>query len=251
MSKFIIKIVIVICCFTLSYTYAEEIESIGKAKVLLSAKLLSLQDSDSDKILVTNMELGLILTSFSNMKFTFGELAYEFLCISKKLNKPIIFKDASSVFNKYKDNINQKFTKFETIEYNGTENHIIMKFTPNSEDEQFYVEAIDGKDIYQKEETMLNVTDVNERKVKVKTGILTADEVFINRGISFKFREGDEKVDSKSILGVLPKTELILILEGDLKGEKLDKGTFIQVIAKKYGGVDKCGDYIILPASID
>ncbi|MGR3176467.1 MAG: hypothetical protein ACUZ8E_00235, partial [Candidatus Anammoxibacter sp.] len=115
---------------------------------------------------------------------------------------------------------------------------------PNSEDGQYHVEEINGVEIRQKPELLITVSSVKDRAVKVKTGIIKSDKVFINSGISFKYRGSDERVDSKSILGFLPVNEKILILEGDLSGETLEKGCFVQILGKKYGGVEKMGDYI-------
>lgn len=240
--------IIIVCSVSSNNMYADNTQKVEEARALLAVKLESLEQLEDDKILLNNMALDDILKSFSGIRFTFEELDFEFLLLSKKLKKIIVVTDASSVFNNYKDNVGQKYTQFDTIEYHGNENVILRTFTPNSEDGQYHVEEINGVMIRQKPELLITVSSVKDRAVKVKTGIVSSDKVFVNSGISFKYRGSDERVDSKSILGFLPVNEKILVLEGDLKGdldgEKLKKGVFVQILGKKYGGVEKMGDYI-------
>ena len=244
---FFVSVVIIVCCVSSNNMYADNTQKIEEARALLTVKLESLKELKDDTILLNNKALDDILKSFSGMRFTFEELDFEFLILSKKLKKTIVVTDASAVFNNYKENVGQGYTQFDTIEYHGDENFIIRTFTPNSEDGEYHVEEINGVMIRQKPELLITVSSVKDRAVKVKTGIISSDKVFVNSGISFKYRGSDERVDSKSILGFLPVNEKILILEGDLRDEndeKLEKGVFVQILGKKYGGVEKMGDYI-------
>ncbi|MGR3179131.1 MAG: hypothetical protein ACUZ8E_13855 [Candidatus Anammoxibacter sp.] len=245
---FFVSVVIIVCSVSSNNMYADNTQKLEEARALLAVKLESLEQLEDDKILLNNMALDDILKSFSGIRFTFAELDFEFLLLSQKLRKTIVVTDASAVFNNYKENAGQKYTQFDTIEYHGDENFILRTFTPNAEDGQYHVEEINGVEIRQKPELLITVSSVKDRAVKVKTGIIKSDKVFINSGISFKYRGSDERVDSKSILGFLPVNEKILVLEGDLKGDlnggKLEKGVFVQILGKKYGGVEKMGDYI-------
>ncbi|MGR3219419.1 MAG: hypothetical protein ACUZ8H_06315 [Candidatus Anammoxibacter sp.] len=245
---FFVSVVFLSCSVSSNNMYADDTQKVEEARASLALKCESAAPFNDNKVLLSNKALDGILKSFSGIRFTFEELEYELLLLSGKLKKTIVVTDASDVFNNYKENIGQKYTQFDSIEYHGDENFILRTFTPNSEDGEYYIEEINGVEIRQKPELLITVSSVKDRAVKVKTGIITSDKVFVNSGISFKYRGSDERVDSKSILGFLPVNEKILVLEGNLKGdlhgEKLEKGVFVQILGKKYGGVEKMGDYI-------
>lgn len=226
--------------------YATDAMSIDSAKQLLALQITSLSEKSSDKILLSNEALDAILQSFSGSGFTFEELAYEFLVLSKDLNKPIALGDSSMIFNKYKKSkgLGLKYARFAYIEYNGREDYILMRFLPNTEDGQSYVEMLDDRDIYYKRDSLLTVSKIYNRGIKVRKGLFSVDNAYVNTGISFKPRDGDERVDTNSILGILPRTEFILVIEGVTNGKRLTKGALITIIDNKYGTVYDKGDYI-------
>lgn len=219
-------------------------EAVNTAKNMLKERISKLSRPQTDTIEIDDNNLTGILQQFSGLQFTFEELFYEILTLSKDLNKTITVGDSSTIFNRYKTNIARKLSKFDSMEYRGNESSIIFRYTPNTEDEESYVEVIDNRDNYYAKELLLMVSLIQDRNIKARKGMLNVEKVFVNNGLSFKFRKGDERVDSDSVLGIMPKTETILILEGDLKGEKLEKGTIMELIARKYGGLDLRGDYI-------
>lgn len=226
--------------------YATDTMSIDSAKQLLALQIASSSEKSSDKILLSNEALDAVLQSFSGSRFTFEELAYEFLVLSKELNKEIILGDSSMIFNKYKENkgLGFKYARFDSIEYNGMENYILMRFSPNTEDGESYVEIFDDRNIYYKKESLFTVSKLSDREIKVRKGLFSVDKAYINTGISFKPRDGDERVDTNSILGILPRTELILVIEGSSKGKRLAKGAVVTIIDNKYGAVYDTADYI-------
>ena len=221
-------------------------ESINSAKEFLERKIITLQAEPSNTIELSNEGLDEILVAFSGFGYTFEELAYEFLQLSKNLKKSIKINDASHVFNKFKENKGRgiKYAKFNTLEYDGQNSLIYMLFTPNSEDGQWYVEHVDDRKVYYKEKSVFSVMKIAGRNVKVKTGVFSSDRAYISSGISFKPVDNSERIDSMSILGILPRTELILILDGNSDGETLHKGSLVTIIANKYGQIYTEGDYI-------
>ena len=226
--------------------YGGNMGSINDAKRFLERKIITLHEEPSNGMELSNRDLDEILEAFSGIGYTFEELAYEFLKLSKKLKKSIKINNASNVFNKFKKNKGRgiKYAKFDTLEYDGLNSLIYMQFTPNSEDGEWYVEHVDDREVYYKEKSVFSVVKIAERKVKVKTGVFSSDRAYINSGISFKPVDNSERIDSMSILGILPMTELILILEGDSEGETLRKGSLVTIIANKYGQIYTEGDYI-------
>ena len=221
-------------------------ELINDAKRFLERKIITLHGESANRIELSNGDLDEILVAFSGVGYTFEELTYEFLQLSRKLKKCIQINDASYVFNKFKKNKGRgiKYAKFDTLEYDGLNSLIYMQFTPNSEDGEWYVEHVDDREVYYKEKSVFSVVRIAERKVKVKTGVFSSDKAYISSGISFKPVDNSERIDSMSILGILPRTELILILEGDSEGETLHKGSLVTIIAGKYGQIYTEGDYI-------
>ncbi len=243
-SAAVLLVTIFFFCSIAPGVFADDAPSINKAKLALFERLSNLNDDLAETIELNDQELDAVLQSFSGLRYSFEELFFEIVQISKKLNKTIVVGPLSSVFNKYKGNNLRIYPKFDSIEFNGPEDAILTRFTPNREEDQVYFENIGGTDIYYRSELLIGVDVVNDKKVKVKTGVFSSDKIFVKEGISFKYREGDEKVDSKSILGLLSKTEIIVALKGDLEDKKAEKGCLAEIIAKKYGMVDQAGDYI-------
>ena len=246
MAKFLISICVIFLAVNLneSSVSANEAAIVASAKELLSTRLNTLSLDTSEAIELSNRDLDDILQAFSGLGFTFEELDFEFLRLSKELEKAVVVGDSSSVFNKYKENTGRKYPKFDSMEYNGKEGQILLRFTPNSEDGQYYVETIDEREVHYKKELLLSVSKITETKIKVKNGIFSTDNVHINSGISFKYRNGDEMVDTESILGFLPRTQIVFVIEGNIEDEKIAKGSLLPVLSSKYGKLDTRGDYI-------
>lgn len=241
-----INAIMLVLCLSRSQLCAGNIRSIDNAKGLLESQIIALSQRSSDDIEVSNKELEEILRSFSGLGFTFEELAYEFLSLSKRLKRKITFGDASLELNKYKKEkgLGLKYARFDSLVYDGLEDYMLMQFTPNTEDGQWHVELIDDRNVYYKKRTLFSVKEIFDKKVKVKKGVFSVDKAYINSGVSFKPLDGAERVDTQSILGILPRTELILIFEGSSNGKRLGKGSSVTVIDGKYGQVHASGDYI-------
>lgn len=239
-----VTVVITILCAVSGRLYAENMMDIKDAKAAMESKLAALGSESSDKIYLGHSALGDILARFSDQKFTFGELELEFLLISKRLNKDIVIRDGARVFNKFKDNMAQRYPLFDLLEYQGGRDRILIKTTPDSDDGRFHIEEINGRNVYHKEEIRINVSTIYDRNVRLRTGVFSSDKVHVRRGISLRYREGDVGVDSRSVLGILSKDETIVVLDGESNGNQVEKGCFLQVLGKKYGGIDHAGDFI-------
>ena len=175
---FFVNVAIAVCIVSSNNMYADTNNNAEDAIASLAVKLTAIQQKTDDNILLNNDELNNILKSFSGIRFTFEELDFELLLLSKELKKTIVITEASTVFNAYKENVGQKYTQFDTIEYHGDANFILRKYTPNSEDGESHVEEINGVKIRQKSELLITVSKVKDRAVKVKTGI-----VFVRQGL--------------------------------------------------------------------
>lgn len=246
MTKFLISMCVIFLAanFNEYCVSGDEATTVASAKELLSTRLNALSLNTTVAIELSNRDLDDILQAFSGLGFAFEELDFEFLRLSEELEKTVVVRDSSSVFNKYKENTGKKYPKFDSMEYNGKDGQILLRFTPNSEDGQYYVETIDEREVHYKKELLLSVSKINETKISVKSGIFSTDNVHINSGISFKYRNGDEKVDTESILGFLPRTQIVFVIEGNIEGEKIAQGSLLPVLSSKYGKLNTKGDYI-------
>ena len=241
-----INSVILIWPIFLMQSHAHEMRSIDVAKELMQKRLMELSQDSSKTIDVNNEKFEKILSAFSGLGFTFEEFSFELLMLSRKLEKKIRLGDASSVFNKYKikKGLGIKYPKFNSLEYNGQQKSMLMYFTPNSKKGKYYVEFIEDRDVYYKEKTVIYVSEIFNKKIKIRSGMFSVVKVHVDSGISFRPEIGHEQVDTKSILGILPRTEVVLVNKGFADGEKLKKNTIVTVVKNKYGGIFEIYNYI-------
>lgn len=245
-----INSVILILPIFLMQLHAHELmawaKTIDTVKKSMQNQLIELNQNSFKIIEISNEKLEEILNSFSGLGFTFEEFSFELLMMSKKLQKKIRLGDASSVFNKYKvkKGLGLKYPKFNSLEYNGQQQFMLMYFTPNSKNGQYYVEFIEDRDVYYKEKTLIYVDEISNKKIKIRSGIFSVLKVHIDSGISFRPKIGDEQLDTKSILGILPRTEVVLVNEGFSDGKKLKKDSIVTVVNNKYGVIYEIYNYI-------